>query len=504
MNLSESQSETGELPEGWVLATIPEMIPRDGVFIDGDWVESKDQDPDGDMRLIQLADVGDGVYRNKSSRFLTRKKATKLGCTFLKRGDVLIARMPDPLGRACIFPGDLKEAVTAVDVCIIRTGELGVDNRWLMFATNSPAIRRAIESLQAGTTRKRISRKNLATICFPIPPANEQKRIVAKIEELFTRLDKGVEALEKIKKELKRYRQSVLKSAFEGRLTEQWRKENKDRLEPASKLLERISKERTCLPKGAGKGKAKKLPPLDKSGLSELPEGWEWARVAEIGEAVTGTTPSKKKTEYYGSDFPFYKPTDLNEGYYVKSSADGLSKMGLEQARLLPEKSVLVTCIGATIGKTGFIRTAGASNQQINAIIPENGLSPEYIYFCCISTNFQKTILDNASATTLPILNKGKFEFLALPVPPYEEQQQIVAEIDRHFSIADEVEQTIEKSLKESGRLRQSILKKAFEGKLVPQDPNDEPAEKLLERIKAEKAKLQAEQKAKKKKARRK
>jgi type I restriction enzyme S subunit len=92
------------------------------VFVDGDWVESKDQDPNGDVCLIQLADVGDGEYFNKSARFLTTSKARALKCTFLKEGDVLIARMPDPLGRACIFPADPKPTVTVVDICIVRPG----------------------------------------------------------------------------------------------------------------------------------------------------------------------------------------------------------------------------------------------------------------------------------------------------------------------------------------------------------------------------------------------
>src|SRR5258706_213073 len=93
---------------------------RDGLFIDGDWVESKDQDPNGEVRLIQLADVGDGVFRTRSARFLTMEKARELRCTFLEPGDILVARMPEPLGRACIFPGIGRPAVTVVDVCIVR------------------------------------------------------------------------------------------------------------------------------------------------------------------------------------------------------------------------------------------------------------------------------------------------------------------------------------------------------------------------------------------------
>src|ERR1035441_2972954 len=112
---TEVAKESGTLPSGWEWKTIPDLVSDDGVFIDGDWVESKDQDPNGDVRLIQLADVGDGAYRDKSDRFMTKAKAEELRCTFLSQGDVLIARMPDPLGRACIFPGDTKPSVTVVD-----------------------------------------------------------------------------------------------------------------------------------------------------------------------------------------------------------------------------------------------------------------------------------------------------------------------------------------------------------------------------------------------------
>ena len=118
------------LPISWAMASLPELISPGGIFVDGDWIESKDQDPDGDVRLIQLADVGDGRYVNKSNRFLTHAKAVELGCTFLKRGDVLIARMPDPLGRACIFPGDRRLAVTVVDVCVVRGRQEHFDHAW--------------------------------------------------------------------------------------------------------------------------------------------------------------------------------------------------------------------------------------------------------------------------------------------------------------------------------------------------------------------------------------
>lgn len=102
------------------------------VFVDGNWIESKDQDPDGEVRLVQLADIGIGRFLDKSRRYLTADTAQRLGCTFLESGDVLIARMPDPIGRACIFPGVRQPAVTAVDVCIVRTDPLVLDSKYLV------------------------------------------------------------------------------------------------------------------------------------------------------------------------------------------------------------------------------------------------------------------------------------------------------------------------------------------------------------------------------------
>ena len=164
-----------ELPKGWALATVNDLIGSNGLFVDGDWVESKDQDPGGEVRLTQLADVGEGQWRNRSDRYLTAPTADQLGCSYLEVDDVLVARMPDPLGRACLFPGDPRPCVTVVDVAIVRPGPDSVRPRWLMWAINSPAIRAAIEAQQAGTTRKRISRKNLGQVEVQVPPLAEQE-----------------------------------------------------------------------------------------------------------------------------------------------------------------------------------------------------------------------------------------------------------------------------------------------------------------------------------------
>jgi type I restriction enzyme S subunit len=491
-----------ELPKGWALASIGDMIGKGGVFCDGDWVETKDQDPTGNVRLIQLADIGDGVYRNKSQRYLTREKAIALNCTFLEPNDVLIARMPDPLGRACIFPGDAKDSVTAVDVCIVRPGQNAVDSRWLMFTTNSLPIRTVIASLQSGSTRKRISRKNLGRILFPVPPLPEQERIVAKIEELFTKLDAGVEALKKIKAQLKRYRQAVLKHAFEGKLTEKWRQAHKGELEPASKLLERIAKEREKTAEGK---RQKKLPPLDASDLPELPDGWEWTFGDKIFPFIT--SGSRGWAKYYSDIGAIFLRMGNLDHDSIKLDLRNVQRVNLpptvegKRTRVVPN-DILIS-VTADVGMTALVPdTLGEAyvNQHVALARAAPSVNRAFIaWYVASREGGQRQFLKMQRGATKTGLGLDDIRNLALPVAPVSEQEKVVEEIERHFSIADQIEQTIEQGLKQSSRLRQSILKRAFEGKLVPQDPEDESAEKLLERIKAEKRRLQAAKKTGKK-----
>lgn len=157
--------------------SIGELISEKGLFCDGDWIESKDQDVHGNVRLIQLSDIGDGGFLDKSKKFLTIDKANELKCTFLKGGDILMARMPDPIGRACIFPGFEYPCVTSVDVAIIRPENKLVSNDWLKFKINSLNFRHNIKGYITGTTRKRISRSNLEKIRFELPVINDQVNV---------------------------------------------------------------------------------------------------------------------------------------------------------------------------------------------------------------------------------------------------------------------------------------------------------------------------------------
>jgi len=228
------------------------------------------------------------------------------------------------------------------------------------------------KTLDKSTTIPSLAKRDIEAITIPLPPLPEQKRIVAKIEELFSELEAGEESLRKARRQLGVYRQSLLKQAFAGHLTAKWRTQ----ASPA------------------------------------LTAPWTSTTVGKIGRIETGTTPPTDNQNNYGGALPFFKPTDLEQGRYVKTARSHLSASGQQSARLLPAGSVLVTCIGATIGKTGLAQLVCATNQQINSISPAKGLLPEFAYFQVISPLFQEQIKTNASSTTLPILNKSKFSAL--------------------------------------------------------------------------------------------
>lgn len=205
------QTEIGEIPETWETRSLAQMC-EGGLFADGDWIESKDQDPEGEVRLIQLSDIGDGVFIDKTRRFINLETARRLRVTYLKKDDILLARMPDPLGRCCIFPLD-EDAITAVDVCVIRPAAGNVDRTWLSFCLNSPAVRLKIDAQGTGTTRVRISRKNLGSLILPLPPLSEQHVIREKLVGIDNALTTAyTEAVE-----LQRTKEALMSDLLTGR-----------------------------------------------------------------------------------------------------------------------------------------------------------------------------------------------------------------------------------------------------------------------------------------------
>lgn len=196
--------------------------------------------------------------------------------------------------------------------------------------------------------------------------------------------------------------------------------------------------------------------------MTNLPQGWEVKTLSEIGEIITGSTPSKSNVEFYRKDYPFFKPSDFEQGYFLENAGDNLSKLGFGKARQLPLKTILVVCIGS-LGKVALTRVIGSCNQQINAIIPHKNIISEYIYYYCISSKFQSILFSKAPQTTLAIFNKTEFSKLEIIYPKdIKEQERIVGILDFAFSKIDENIKKAKENLANIDELMQSALQKAF------------------------------------------
>ena len=367
------------------------------------------------------------AYVYDSEIKVTPKALEKCSLRMCNVGDVLIAMYGATIGKVAI--AGIK--LTTNQACCACT-PYEIYNKYLLYYLM--ASKKTFIEMGEGGAQPNISREKIISFLFPLPPLAEQKRIVAKIEELLPKVEeygKAQDALNKLNEELpEKLKKSVLQEAIEGRLVPQ---DPND--EPASVLLNRIREEKKQLVK-AGKLKKKDLeetPISEDEKPFDIPESWEWCRISDLGEIVTGGTPSKLNQEYYGAEYPFYKPGDLDKGIDICSSVDGLSQKGYDASRKLKAYSILVTCIGATIGKVGLITKTGACNQQINAILPYNVLFPQYIYYTICSPLLQSIIRKDAGQTTLPIMNKNNFSKLLFPLPPLAEQKRIVAKIEELF-----------------------------------------------------------------------
>ncbi len=333
---------------------------------------------------------------------------------------------------------------------------------------------------------------------------------------------------------VQKLRELILQLAIQGKLVPQ---DEKD--EPASVLMEKIKAERKLLINEKTIKKLNSLPPIEVKDIPyDLPGGWKWVRLGDLGQTQTGTTPSKSNPDFFGKDYPFLKPGDISDNF-VEYCNEGLSSNGIENGRLIKAGSILMVCIGGSIGKVNWVDRDCSCNQQINVLTPFLNIDSRFLTYFMRSRYFQDKVILTAPQTTLPILSKGKWELIPFPLPPLNEVHRIVTKVDQLMSLCDELEARQQKkresrahinsaaldrllaarapgdfaegwrrvsdnfdllydSSENVGALRQAILQLAVMGKLLTQDSNDELASVLLGKIKAEKERMIKEKKIRK------
>jgi type I restriction enzyme S subunit len=342
-----------------------------------------------------------------------------------------------------------------------------------MHRINGKDFREAVASLQSGSTRLRISRKNLARIHFLLPPLDEQRRIVAEIEKQFSRLDEAVANLQRVKANLKRYKAAILKAAVEGRLVEteaSLAHQDGRSYETGEQLLQRILEARRS--QWAGRGKYKEPLAHDSCDLLGAPEGWTWCSVDAVSaETLIGLDRGRDQQRAEAVGSPYVKMNNVtmdgevltDELVYVDASDEERARFHLASGDLLFNTRNSVELVG----KVGIVRTVPAGavfNNNLMRLRTPDGVSAIFLGYQMCSIGFRQRMEKVKKATTsVAAVYQKDFLPLAVALPPMAEQLRIVAEVDRHLSILRGVEAEVDANLKRAQALRQSVLAKSFQ-----------------------------------------
>ena len=365
---------------------------------------------------LSPSNIIDGQMNYSNCTYISWEKYEESPEIQIANGDILLVKTGSSFGK-CAYVCNLPQKATINPQFVVLKYIL-CNPIFLTYILQSGYARRNYDEFVLGTAIPTFTQAVLGDMYIPLPSTQEQLRIVNAIGQWF----KFIDDLEKEQNGLQRLilltKSKVLDFAIHGKLVPQ---DPND--EPAIELLKRINPS---------------FVPCDNAHYENLPDSWCWTTLGEVCELITGSTPSKLHPEYYGGDFPFYKPTDLDAGRYVTIPSEFLTEEGKKVSRVIPVGATAICCIGS-IGKCGYIEKEGATNQQINTAVPSKSLHPLYLYYFCNSTFFVEELTADSSAITISIVNKSKLSKMLISIPPYKEQLRIVARIEKLFAVLDNI-----------------------------------------------------------------
>jgi type I restriction enzyme S subunit len=497
------------LPHSWSLVELRDIL----LDIQYGYTVSASNEKDS-FKLLRITDLQNNSVDWDSVPYCQCDEAQKY---LLKAGDIVVARTGATTGKSYLLSFIPQPSVFASYLIRLHTSQISPPE-YISWFMRSPYYWQQIIKVSKGSAQPGANSSILSKLKLPFPPLNEQRRIVTKIEELTDRTRKAREALEDVPQLIEQFRRSVLAAAFRGDLTADWREQNPD-VEPAEKLLERIRVERRQrweaaeLEKMRGKGKEpgndlwkKKYNecPLPKfSDLPLIPRSWAWSGFSQLGEINRGKSKHRPRKDpiLFGGDYPFIQTGDVSRANgEIKAFSKTYNEVGLKQSCLWPKNTLCIT-IAANIAETGILTFESCFPDSIVGFIADPKICE--VRFVELFIRTVKGKLERfAPATAQKNINLEILKDLAIPVPPLEEQRKILTLVDYQFSIIHRLEEIWQQNYQDFEKVDRAILAKAFRGQLVPQDPTDEPASQLLQRIRTEREKLTPKEKPVKKQKR--
>jgi type I restriction enzyme S subunit len=500
-----------KLPPGWAWTTVEQLgQPDEQTVLTGPFGSSLGREDfvEQGVPLLTIGCLTEQGITLDHAFCISEGKAQQLARYRLREGDLLFSRSAS-VGRAGIVTASLNDAVINYHLMRLRLSSDLIDPKlFVHYVHGSETVTRYIRDVNHGATRDGINTSDLLRMPVLVPPRNEQARIVAEIDKQFSRLDAGVAALKRVEANLRRYKASVLKAACEGRLTAAWRAAHPD-VEPASELLKRILRDRRRrweeaeLAKMVARGKSPKddrwktryEEPLTPqiAQLPSLPPLWTWATLDQL--LALGEYGTSVKCDYAASGIPVLRiPNIINHridlGDLKRASG---SVENWPDGRLIPGDVLICRTNGSVdlIGKTAvvppdFEGEYAFASYLIRLRFVMNVRLPWFVHFVLASSWGRRFITQNAASSAgQHNLSLSKLARFACPLPPGEELEILVRAVEEGLSIVDAGLGALRLSQQRAARLRQSVLRDAFEGKLAEQDPHDEAASVLLERIRA-------------------